>query len=387
MAKTQTIPLSVPHIFGKEWRYVKRCIDTGWVSTAGQYVNELEKKIAALTQAKYAVACSSGTVALQVALEIVGVKKGDEVIVPTVTFIAPVNAVRYCGAEPIFMDADEYFNIDVDKVLAFLKNNTVQKNGRCFNKKTKKVISAVIPVHIFGNAADLYRLIPECKKRNIKVVEDATESLGTVYKTGKHTGTLGEMGCYSFNGNKIITAGGGGMIVTNNSSYAYQAMYLTTQAKDDGLYYIHNNVGYNYRLNNLQAAMGVAQLECLGKVLKRKAANFDLYKKEVKKIKGLWIPQRPAYARNNNWMYPLCIDEKIYGRTRDELLTLFKQESIEVRPLWQLNHLQKPYRGNEVYKIIHAPELLEVTLNLPCSYGLTKEQIYRVVGLLKKWQR
>lgn len=387
MAKAQTIPLSVPHIFGKEWRYVKRCIDTGWVSTAGQYVNELEKKIVDLTKAKYAVACSSGTVALQVALEIVGVKAGDEVIVPTVTFIAPVNAVRYCGAEPVFMDCDDHYNMDVDKTIDFLKTHTLQKNGKCVNKRTNKIISAIIPVHIFGNAADLYRLIPECKKRNIKVVEDATESLGTVYKTGKHTGTLGDMGCYSFNGNKIITAGGGGMIVTNSPSYAYQAMYLTTQAKDDGLYYIHNSVGYNYRLNNLQAAMGVAQLECLRKILKRKAANFKLYEKEVNKIKGLRIPARPAYARNNNWMYPLCIDKKSYGRGRDELLALFKQESIEVRPLWQLNHLQKPYRTNETYQISQAVKLLENTINLPCSYGLTGKQIQRVVGLLKKWQR
>lgn len=388
---SKRISLSEPFLFGKEWRYVRECLDTGWVSTAGQFIGRLEKEICQFTRAKYAVATSSGTAALQIALQVLGIKAGDEVIVPTVTFIAPVNAVHYVGAHPVFMDCDDYYNMDIKKVAEFLNTQTVVKKGACWNRKTKRKISAVIPVHVFGNAVDLGRLIPLCRKFNIKVIEDATESLGTIYTKGhckgRHPGTLGDAGCYSFNGNKIITAGGGGMMVTNKLPYSTQAYYLTTQAKDDDLYYIHNAVGYNFRLNNIQAAMGTAQLEYLTKILKLKRDHYRIFKDNINPIKGLCMAETPVYANNNHWMYALQIDEKAYGRTRDELIKRFHKENIEVRPLWYLNHLQKPYKRAQTYKIEKAYTKLRQTVNLPCSVGLKKNEMIRIVGLLKKWKR
>ncbi len=296
---SEIIPLSVPSIQGNEWKYIKECLDTEWVSSAGKYVNLFEQKVCEFTGAKYAVSCVNGTAALQVALQIVGVKPKDEVIVPTLTFISPVNVVKYLNAEPIFMDCDAYYNIDVDKTIQFLEQETetrsvIARSGAtrqsyfCFNKKTGHRISAIIPVHIFGNACNLEKLIPICKERNIRIIEDATESLGTYYTKvkykNKYTGTIGDIGCYSFNGNKIITTGGGGMIVTDNKEYADKARYLTTQAKDDEVRYIHNEIGYNFRLTNIQAAMGVAQLEQLPEFLKIKTQNFELYKEDTDNI-------------------------------------------------------------------------------------------------------
>ena len=231
------IPLSVPSLQGKEWQYVKECLDTEWVSSAGKYVGLFESKIAEFTGARYAVACVNGTAALQVALKLARVLPGDEVIVPTLTFIAPVNAVSYNGASPLFMDADEYYNIDAEKTIEFINNKTVFKDGFTINKTTKKRITAIVPVHVWGNACWLEDLLPLCEERNITIVEDACESLGTFYEDGdvkrKHTGTIGQLGCLSFNGNKIITTGGGGMILTDDADLADKARYLTTQAKDD----------------------------------------------------------------------------------------------------------------------------------------------------------
>ena len=268
------IPLSVPNIKGKEWEYVKECLDTEWVSSAGSFVERFENDIANFTKAKYVIACSSGTSALHISLKLSGVQPGDEVIIPSLTFIAPVNAIKYNGANPIFMDADNYFNLDVEKTIEFLNNETFQKNGYSYNKKTKNKITAIVPVHMWGNAVDLAPLINICIDMGIKIVEDSSESLGTFYNEndlkGKHTGTLGTFGCLSFNGNKIITTGGGGAILTNDKELAKKARYLTTQAKDDPIRYIHNEIGFNYRLTNVQAAIGVGQFEMLESFLERK---------------------------------------------------------------------------------------------------------------------
>ncbi|MBP9096199.1 MAG: aminotransferase class I/II-fold pyridoxal phosphate-dependent enzyme, partial [Ignavibacteria bacterium] len=249
------IPLSVPSLKGNEWKYVKECLDTEWVSTAGKYVNLFEEKVKEFTKSEFAIACVNGTEAIHISLLLCGVEAGDEVIVPTLTFIAPINAVKYANAEPVFMDSDDFYNIDIEKTIEFIKNETTFKTGFTYNNKSGKRISAIIPVHIFGNAVMFDELIPLCKERNIAVIEDATESLGTIYTAGnykgKFTGTIGDTGCFSFNGNKIITTGGGGMIVTNDAGKAEKAKYLTTQAKDDEVRYVHHEIGYNYRLPNV----------------------------------------------------------------------------------------------------------------------------------------
>jgi len=233
---SKTIPLSVPTIKNNEWKYVKECLDTGWVSSVGPFVDRFEQNICALTGAGYAVACVNGTAALHTALQIVGVRSEDEVIVPTVTFIAPVNTVRYVGAYPVFMDCDDFYNIDILKTKEFIERETIFEGDYSYNRKTGRCVRAIVPVHVFGNAVDLQNLISICRERNIKVVEDASESLGTYYNAGdlagRHTGTVSDIGCYSFNGNKIITTGGGGMLVTDNGMYAQKARYLTTQAKE-----------------------------------------------------------------------------------------------------------------------------------------------------------
>jgi aminotransferase in exopolysaccharide biosynthesis len=380
------IPLSVPSLKGNEWKYVKECLDTEWVSSAGKYVEKFESDFGAYVGSFQAVACVNGTSALQVALRIVGVLPGDEVIVPTLTFIAPVNVVRYLGAEPVFMDCDEFYNIDVEKVAEFLAKETEFRNGFTFNKTTGKKITAIVPVHIFGNAVRMRELVEICHGRNIRIVEDATESLGTWYNDPKlgncHTGTIGDVGCFSFNGNKIITTGGGGMIVTSNPKYAEKAKYLTTQAKDDEVRYIHNEVGYNFRMTNIQAAIGVAQLERLPIILTVKRKNYLRYREEINKIDGLAIAECPPYGQNNHWMYALQIEQSIYGKDREGLMESLKVYGIQTRPVWQLNHLQKPYQSCQEYRIEKAHRMLEVTLNIPCSTNLSDSDMDFVIDRL-----
>jgi perosamine synthetase len=385
---SRDIPLSIPCLAGNEWKYIKDCLDTGWVSSAGSYVDLFEQKCCEFTGSSYAVACINGTSALQTALRIVGVRPGDEVIVPTITFIAPVNAVRYMNAEPVFMDCDDFYNLDVDKTLKFIETETVFKDGSTFDKGNGRRISAVIPVHVFGNAVDLTALLEPCNSRGIKIVEDATESLGTYYLKAelksRHTGTIGDIGCYSFNGNKIITTGGGGMIVTNNEEYAEKARYLTTQAKDDPVRYIHNEIGYNFRLSNIQAAMGVAQFESLPEFLKIKKKNYESYKKGFALVAGLKIADTPAYSESNHWFYCLQIERNAFGMNRDELMDHLSRRGVQTRPIWQLNHLQEPYRDCRRYRIEKAPEMLDRTLNIPCSVDLDENDIQTVIRMCEK---
>jgi len=382
------IPLSVPVIQGNEWSYVKECLDTGWVSSAGKFVDRFEQDVARYTGAKFAVACATGTAALHVALRIVGVAPGDEVIVPTVTFIASVNAVRYVDAHPVFMNCDEHYNIDPQRTREFILKETTFKDGRTYNRITNRRITALMPVHVFGNAVWLDDLLPLCRERNIAVVEDAAESIGTTYTTGqftgRHTGVVGDIGCLSFNGNKIITTGGGGMILTDRPDYAERAKYLTTQAKDDEVRFVHHDVGYNYRLTNIQAAVGVAQLEQLPKYLQIKKANYLEYKSQVDAIPGLHLAEAPAYAANNHWMYAMQIDKVKYGHDREQLMAELARHQVQTRPLWQLNHLQRPYQHCQHYQIDRAVRLLDVTLNLPCSVDLTREQMDRVIEVLRR---
>jgi aminotransferase in exopolysaccharide biosynthesis len=363
-------------------------LDTEWISSAGKYVDLFERKIAEYTGAEYAVACVNGTSALQIALKLAGVNPGDEVIVPTLTFIASVNAITYNGGVPVFMDTDQYYNIDSEKTIAFIKKETVLKNGFSFNKKTNRKISAIVPVHVWGNACWLEDLVPLCEKRNIAVVEDAAESMGTHYingeNSGKHSGTVGLLGCLSFNGNKIITTGGGGMILTHDKKLAEKARYLTTQAKDDPVRYIHDEIGYNFRLTNIQAALGVAQLEQLPVFLKRKCEIFIQYQTALENITGLILAGVPNYAHNNHWINLLQIESEVYLKDRKTLMQQLDENGIQTRPVWVLNHLQKPYRDCQNFKIEKATELVEKSLCLPSSSNLSDDELQRVLNGLQR---
>ena len=378
------VPLSVPSIKGNEWKYVKDCLDTEWVSSAGNYVDLFEKKVAEYTRSRFAVACVNGTSALQLSLKLVGVKPGDEVLVPTLTFIAPVNAISYNGAKPIFMDADKYYNIDTEKTIDFIQNETELRDvGNEYpitiNKKTGCRIAAIICVHVWGNAVYLDELLSICNKRNIKIVEDASESLGTFYNNGKnkskHTGTIGTLGCLSFNGNKIITTGGGGMILTNDIELNKKARYLTTQAKDDPVRYVHNEVGYNFRLTNIQSALGLAQLEQLPVFINRKKEIHTKYISILEEISGLRLAEVPKYSNNNYWMNILKINQSEYGISKDKLMQKMNDAGIQTRPVWALNHLQKPYKSCQNYKIEYAANLIDISLCLPSSANLLDKHI------------
>lgn len=394
----KAIPLSVPSIIGNEWKYVKECLDTEWVSSAGKYVDLFENKIAEYTGASHAIACVNGTSALHVSLRLVGVQPGDEVIVPTLTFIAPINAVTYNGASPIFMDADEYYNLDIEKTIDFIKKETKLSNSKSqmtdhespitINKKTGKRIAAVVPVHVFGNAVWLDDLISLCAERNIPIVEDASESLGSVYNTGKyadcHTGTIGKFGCLSFNGNKIITTGGGGIILTNDSILAERTKYLITQAKDDPIYYIHDEIGYNFRLTNIQAALGLAQLENLPKFLQKKREIFYQYKTSLEKMDCFAIASVPSYADNNHWLNVLRIQHNGYSEDIASLMERVAKSGIGTRPVWYLNHLQRPFKDYYSYKIENATKLINNSLCIPSSSNLSTLEQQKVINSLNQ---
>jgi perosamine synthetase len=381
-----SIPLLVPSLKGNEQKYIKECIDTEWVSSAGKYVDRFEKKIAEYTNSKFAIACINGTSALQIALKIAGVTEKNEVLISSLTFIASVNAISYNNALPVFMDSDNYYNIDVNKTIDFIKNKTVFKNGYTYNKKTKNKISAIVPVHVWGNACWLDDLVELCESRNISVIEDSAESLGTFYTEGRykglHTGTIGKLGCLSFNGNKIITTGGGGMILTNDEKLNEKARYFTTQAKDDKVHYIHNNIGYNFRLTNMQAAIGVAQLEQLPEFLIKKKYINKVYSRFIKNIHGIELVGVPKYAENNHWMNIIKIKPKQYNITKEELMIRLKKKGIETRPVWRLNHEQIPYKSNDTYRMEKSKCLVNESLCLPSSVSLTKKNIETIVHQL-----
>lgn len=380
------IPLSVPNLKGKELEYVIHAVETEWVSTGGPYVNDFELKVAEYAKCEGAVSCQNGTSGLHIALEVCGVTKEDEVIVPTLTFIAAVNPVKYIGAEPIFMDCDDSLTMDVDKLRDFCETECSFLNGKLINNSTKKHIKALIVVHVFGNMADMERLIEVANKYNLKVIEDATEAIGTYYIEGKykdkHAGTIGDIGVYSFNGNKIMTTGGGGMIVSNNEELLNRAKHLTTQAKSDELYYTHDEIGYNYRMTNLQAALGLAQLEQLEGFIETKKRNYQYYKIEIEKVAGLKILNFKNNIRPNYWFYALYVEQE-YALNRDQIIKYLASKKIQARPIWGLISDQKPYYESQTFKIEKAKQYLDKVVNIPCSSNLSKEDVYYVIECLK----
>lgn len=382
IAVKSIMPLSEPEISGNEWKYIKECLDTGWVSSVGKYVTQFEEMMANYVGTDYAVATVNGTSALHISLVAVGVQPGDEVIVPALTFIAPVNTVRYCGAYPVFMDCDpETLCMDIRNVIDFIDNECeLHKDGFTYNKSTGRRIMAIIPVHIFGNPVDMDVLLNICEKSNIAIIEDATESLGSQYK-GIKTGSLGKAGCFSFNGNKIITTGGGGMVVTDNKFLAERIRHLTTQAKKDPFEYEHDEIGYNYRLTNIQAAMGVAQMERLDEFIKIKRKNAIIYKELLSDIDGVIFLWEKSWACSNFWFYTIKVEKEHKRPLMDFLL----HKNIQVRPIWKLVNTLPMYKDFQAYKIINAIDSYERCINLPCSVNLKEEDIIFVRDCIREY--
>jgi perosamine synthetase len=376
------IPLIVPEIRGNEWRYVKDCLDTAWVSSVGSYVERFEQMVAQQTGTKYAVATVNGTSALHVALLVAGVQPEDEVLVSTLTFIAPVNAIRYAGAWPVFVDAEPtYWQMDPARVVEFLERDCRWSDGALYNRRTGRRVTAVIPVHVLGHPVDLDPILAVASKFGLKVVEDATEGLGATYK-GRSLGCLGDIACFSFNGNKIITTGGGGMLVTDNEEWARKAKYLTTQAKDDPIEYVHGEVGYNYRLTNLLAAVGCAQMEQLAAYVAAKCKIAARYSEKLQDLPGV-VPTRNApWAASTFWMYTVLIEEEIFGMDSRTLMRMLGSRKIQCRPLWQPIHQSPAHASKNMVTMPVAEQLARRALSLPCSVGLTESEQDRVVAAL-----
>ncbi len=370
------IPLSVPNLKGNEQKYVLKAIQDEWVSTGGGFITEFENVLAEYVHSAGAVACQSGTAGIHLSLIVNGVGKGDEVIVPALTFIAAVNPVKYVSAEPVFMDCDDTLCMDMDKVEHFFENECKYENGKLINKKTEKQIKAMIVVHIFGNMANMEKAMLLADRYNLIIIEDATEALGTYYTEGKYkgkfAGTIGDIGIYSFNGNKIITTGGGGMVVSNRKDLLNKVKYLSTQAKDDSLYYVHNEIGYNYRMTNIQAALGIAQMEKLEEFIEIKRNNYNKYINE-----GVRLLEFRNGIRPNYWFYSYITDK------RDYMIKALSDEGIQSRPIWNLICDLTPYKDCYKYKIERASYYWEKVVNIPCSTGLTSDEVECVISKIK----
>ncbi|MQF67076.1 LegC family aminotransferase [SAR202 cluster bacterium AD-802-F09_MRT_200m] len=382
-AVDESIPLSVPHIAGNEWKYVKECLDTNWVSSVGSFVDRFEAAMAEYVGTKHAVATINGTAALHTALMAVGVEPDQEVLVSTLTFVAPVNAIRYLGAWPVFMDSDPmYWQMDPEKVETFLKKECRWQNGSLVNMTSGRRVVAILPVHILGYPCDMTPIMELAKNYGLTVVEDATESLGASYE-GRMVGRLGDIACFSFNGNKIITTGGGGMIVTDNQEWAERARYLSTQAKDDPVEYIHNEIGYNYRLTNIQAAMGVAQLEQLPEFISKKRAIAGTYLETFQEWEEITlVPTRPN-TEPVHWLYTILLSRNTTVDQRKALVSDLNRNGIGARPLWHPIHGLPPYANCQAYSIEHADQLHARGVSLPSSVGLTDGDQERTVAAVK----
>ena len=363
------IPLSVPFIKGNESKYVLDCLNTGWISSAGSYVDYFEQIIKNYTKSKHAVACMNGTTGLHISLVALDVKENDYVIVPNLTFVASLNSIKHAGAEPIMIDVDKSnWQIDLNLLDEFLKTHTSNKiiNGKksCVLNSNNRQIKCIMPVHVLGNMCNMRRLIKIAKKYNLFVLEDSTEALGS-FSDKKHSGTFGDLGVFSFNGNKIISTGGGGMIITDNSDLANKIKHLTTQAKISKNEYIHDAVGYNYRLVNVLSAIGVAQMEYFDEILKNKKKIDTYYRKNLSKIKDTDFYNVNHGVKNNCWLFTF--------RTHKmrELLKYLNNNGIQSRPFWMPMNQLPMFKTNKYYtKNDISNELYETCISIPSSANL-----------------
>lgn len=381
------VPLSVPELGGKEWTYVKECLDTNWISSAGPFVNRFETELATRIGVGHAVATTTGTAALHLALKVAGVRADDEVLVPSLTFIATANAARYLGAWPVFLDIEpEHWQLDPVRVQQFLEGECRRKNGELRDAATGRRVSALVVVHALGHPCDMDAFRELAGKHGLALVEDAAEGLGSTYK-GRSVGSLSDVACLSFNGNKIISCGGGGAVVTNDRAWAERARHLSTQAKLDPIEYIHDEVGYNYRLTNLQAAVGYAQLERLDEFVDRKRRNASEYATRLGPLPGIRTMREASGVRSNFWLYTILIDPTQGGTDRQRLHAALKQRGIETRPLWQPLHQSPAHAGARQGPISVANSVQAQGLSLPSSSNLKPEDLENVCDAIAKLTR
>jgi len=362
--------LHEPLFAGKEINYLKKTIKENFVSSSGKYVNKFEEKVKKYTKAKFAVAVVNGTQALYISLKVCGIKHNEEVLVPALTFVGTVNAISYLGAEPHFVDSEiKNFGINCSKLENYLDKIVKFKGKKSINKLTGKVIKAIVPVHVFGHSCNIEGIIKIAKKFNLIVIEDAAEALGSFYKQ-KHLGTFGHIGCISFNGNKIITTGGGGMVITNKKKLAKKIRHLTTTAKLKHKWdYVHDEIGYNFRMPNLNAALGIAQIEKIDAFVRAKRLLFNKYHKVFKKIKEVSLYKEEKNSKSNYWLQTLILDKNNIN-LRNKILKRSHEKSIYIRPSWKLISKLKPYKKKQKMNLSGAYEIYNRVINLPSSQSL-----------------
>lgn len=361
------VPLHIPEFHGRERELLIDCIDTGWVSSVGSYVDAFEAEVARLSGCAHGVVVANGTAALQIALIVAGVEAGDEVLAPALTFVATANATSHLGAVPHFVDsAYDTLGICPDRLRAHLEQVAEVRDGATWNRQTDRRIAAVVPMHVFGCPVDMDGLDAVVADWPMSVVEDAAESLGSRYK-GRLCGSLGTVAAVSFNGNKIVTTGGGGAIVTNDAALAKRAKHLTTTAKLPHKWaFLHDEVGYNYRMPNLNAALGVAQLEQLDTRLAQKQRLFDAYAEAFRGLNGVQLFHAPEGSVSNNWLVTLVLDQG-YREARDQILAVLNDAGVMTRPIWTLMHRLPMYENNPRSSLSQAEDLEARVLNIPSS--------------------
>ncbi|MEP7263422.1 MAG: LegC family aminotransferase [Bacteroidota bacterium] len=371
------IPLSVPNLAGNEWKYIKDCLDTNWVSSVGSYVDKFEESVAAFTKSAHAISTSNGTAAIHIALLLSEVTQGDLVIVPNITFIAPVNCITYVGAKPLLVDIDpETWQMDIPLLERYLGQNTEVRNNNCYHIRSGERIKAIMPVHVLGNMCDMNAVMALAEKFHLAVIEDATEALGSQYNN-QSAGTIARFGCLSFNGNKIITTGGGGMLLTNDAAMAKKAKHLTTQAKSDPFEYVHDDIGYNYRLVNVLSAMGVAQMEQLPGFIKRKKEISELYISELAASGDISFQKNTVNVIPNNWLFTI-----LSGKQKAVIHAL-TEKKIQVRPLWvPMNQLSMFKDCIYINEHSVAQAVYSKSISLPCSSSITDEEIHTVINTI-----
>lgn len=364
------VALHEPAFGGSEWTYVKECLDSGWVSSVGGYVDRFEADLARITGARHAIAVVNGTAALHLCLRLAGVARGDEVLLPTLTFVATANAIAYCGAVPHFCDVDDLtLGLDPRKLEEYLNESTEMRDGQCFSRRGGARIRALVPMHTFGHPVDMQALLEVAGRHNLVVIEDAAESLGSLYK-GRHTGVFGKLGALSFNGNKIVTTGGGGAILTDDEDLARSAKHLSTTARVPHKWsFLHDEVGYNYRMPNINAALGVAQLEQLAGFVGRKRALAESYRRTFEFLPGARFFSEPPFAKSNYWLNSILVDQDD-ALKRDELLDALNAAGLMARPAWTLMHRLPMYQDCPRMDVSRAESLERRLVNLPSSARL-----------------